>query len=107
VSEKMSSSGEMKAIEADIDATRERMGETLEELGSRLNPGYLKDEAIHAVKDATIGRVRRAATSGARSVRSTGRRLGVATKRNPLPAALIGGGVVLMFLGAWSRRKHR
>ena len=96
---------EMKAIEADIDATRDRMGETLEELGSRLNPHHLKDEAVHAVKDATIGKVQRAASTGVRSVKKAGKQMGGATKRNPLPAALIGGGLALMIAGAWRRAR--
>ena len=84
---------EVQAIEADIEVTRDRMGATVEELASRLSPAHLKDRAVHAVKDATIGRVRR-----------TGRRVGNVTKRNPIPAALIGGAVALLLFEAWRRR---
>ena len=46
--------GEMRA---DIDGARREMGTTLSELGDRLEPGNLVDQAKENLRDATIGRV--------------------------------------------------
>jgi ElaB/YqjD/DUF883 family membrane-anchored ribosome-binding protein len=77
------------AIRADIEATRERLGETLEELGSRLNPQRLKQQAKDAVHDATIGRVQNMARNTMDKATNTGKGIADVVRENPIPIALI------------------
>jgi hypothetical protein len=41
-------------ITNDIERTRDRMGDTLEELGGRLNPDRIKQRAKRKVRDAAV-----------------------------------------------------
>ena len=77
-------------IRADIETTRVEMGGTLNELGDRLDPGRLMSQAKENVKDATIGRVEETARGISDMAMET-------VKRNPMPAALAGIGLLLMW----------
>jgi hypothetical protein len=92
------------AIETDIEATRARMGETLEELGTRLNPHHLKAQAVDAVHEATIGRVRTMVRDTGNAAATAGRTAAGALRDNAVPAALIAAGVGLLL---WNRRTRR
>src|SRR5438128_266007 len=81
------------AARADIDATRARMGDTLEELGARLNPERLKQQAKDKVRDATIGRVQTMANTTVDKATSAGRKVTDAVRENPIPAGLIAAGI--------------
>ena len=78
-------------IRADIEETREEMGGTLNELGDRLEPGHLMNQAKDNVRDATIGRVEETARGMSDMVMDT-------IKRNPIPAALAGAGLALLWI---------
>jgi hypothetical protein len=86
---------EAAEIRADIEETRVEMGGTLNELGDRLEPGNLLDEARENVRDATIGRVEDTARGISDMVLET-------IKRNPIPAAMAGAGLALL----WANRSN-
>jgi hypothetical protein len=80
-------------IRAEIEDTRLEMGGTLNELGNRLEPGRLVDQAKENVREATIGRVEETAKGVSTMVIET-------IKRNPIPAAIAGTGLALL----WANR---
>ena len=82
---------EAAEIRAEIEQTREEMGGTLNELGDRLDPGNLMDQAKENVRDATIGRVEETARGMSDMVMDT-------IKRNPIPAAMAGAGLALLWM---------
>lgn len=82
---------EAAEIRAEIDETREQMGGTLNELGDRLEPGHLVQQAKDNVREATIGRVEETARGISEMVMET-------IKRNPIPAAMAGAGLALLWM---------
>ena len=84
---------EVAEIRADIDETRREMGGTLNELGDRLDPGNLMEQARENVREATIGRVEETAKGVSDMVMDT-------IRRNPVPAAIAGAGLALL----WANR---
>jgi len=86
---------EVAEIRADIEETRLQMGGTLNELGERLEPSRLVDQAKENVREATIGRVEETAKGVSDMVMDT-------IKRNPIPAALAGAGLALL----WANRSQ-
>lgn len=82
-------------IRAEIEETRVEMGGTLHELGDRLEPGHLMDQAKENVRDATIGRVEETAKGMSDMVMET-------IRRNPIPAAMAGAGLALL----WANRSN-
>jgi ElaB/YqjD/DUF883 family membrane-anchored ribosome-binding protein len=86
---------EVAEIRADIEETRREMGGTLNELGDRLEPGHLVEQAKENVREATIGRVEETAKGVSDMVMDT-------IKRNPIPAALAGAGLALL----WANRSQ-
>jgi hypothetical protein len=68
------------SIERELERTRARLGDHLDELTRRLSPGQLVDEALMYVKEG----------QAAEFVRN----LGTSVRDNPLPVALIGAGLV-------------
>ena len=86
---------EVTEIRADIEETRLEMGGTLNELGDRLEPSHLVNQAKENVREATIGRVEETAKGISDMVMET-------IKRNPIPAALAGAGLALL----WKNRSQ-
>jgi hypothetical protein len=82
---------EVTEIRAEIEETRVEMGGTLNELGDRLDPGNLMNEAKDNVREATIGRVEETAKGMTDMVMET-------IKRNPIPAAMAGAGLALLWM---------
>jgi hypothetical protein len=82
---------EVAEIRADIEETRLEMGGTLNELGDRLDPGNLMNEAKENVREATIGRVEETAKGMSDMVMET-------IKRNPIPAAMAGAGLAMLWM---------
>ena len=78
-------------IRAEIEETRHEMGGTLQELGDRLDPGNLMNQAKENVREATIGRVGETAKGMSDMVMET-------IKRNPIPAAMAGAGLALLWM---------
>jgi ElaB/YqjD/DUF883 family membrane-anchored ribosome-binding protein len=81
-------------IRAEIEETRMEMGGTLNELGDRLDPATLMDQAKENVREATIGRVEETAKGMSDMVMET-------IKRNPIPSALAGAGLLML----WKNRE--
>lgn len=73
-------------IEHEIDETRARMDRTLDELEFKLSPGQIASMAIHELTTSNPGR------------------LGEAVRRNPIPAILIGVGVLWLGLAMARQR---
>jgi hypothetical protein len=78
-------------IRAEIEETRLEMGGTLQELGNRLDPGNLMNQAKENVREATIGRVEETAKGMSDMVMET-------IKRNPIPAAMAGAGLAMLWM---------
>ena len=87
-------------IRADIDEAREEMGGTLQELGDRLEPGHLVQQAKDNVRDATIGRVEETAKGMSDMVIET-------IKNTPIPAAMAGAGLALLWMNRSNGSDHR
>lgn len=78
-------------IRADIEVTRYEMGDTLEALGEKLDPGRM-------VREATIGRVEGAVETVGETTRGTIEMVIETIKRNPIPAAIAGAGLALLWM---------
>ena len=88
---------ETTVIRAEIVETRERMSDTLDEIGERLNPHVLKEQVTERVKDgirdATIGRVEHMARNAADKVSDTKSNMADTIRDNPIPAAMVAVGL--------------
>ena len=84
---------EATIIRAEIVETRERMSDTLSEIGERLNPHVVKEQVTERVKegirDATIGRVEHMARNAADKVSETRTGIADTIRENPIPAAMV------------------
>jgi hypothetical protein len=112
---------ETAEIRAEIQATRERMSDNLEQLGERLNPENIKDRVKQDVRDATIGKVENMAQNAADKFGEAKETLGEAqrsvmdvVRENPIPAVMIGLGLGWLAYNArqqrslsdaWARRR--
>src|SRR5215213_6065048 len=76
-------------IEREIEQTRSRLSRDIDELGNKLNPQNLKEEAKSAIKDAAHGAV----SNVGEQARRTGFRLVEVIRENPLPVIAVGAGV--------------
>ena len=76
-------------IEREIEETRNRMSQNIDELGDRLNPQNLKQEAKSAIKNAASDAV----SNVGDQARRTGSRLVDVIRDNPLPVIAVGAGV--------------
>ena len=81
------------AIRAEIERTRDRLGETVEALGAQLNPSHLRQRVKDGVREATIGRVQHMASNTRDRISETGRGLAQTIRDNPVPAALAATGI--------------
>jgi gas vesicle protein len=90
-------------IRAEIRETRERMGDTIEEIGERLNPNRLKEQVKDNIRDATIGRVKTMAQNAANRVNDARQIITNTIRENPIPAALVGVGLGWLI---WSGRQQ-
>ena len=86
-------------LRAEIRETRERMSETLDELGDRLNPNRLKAQVKSNIREATVGRVENMARNAADRVNNTRHGVVDRIRDNPIPAAMVGIGLGWLFFG--------
>ena len=96
-------------IRAEIRDTRDRVGDTLEQIAERLNPRNVKEQVKEQVREnirdaadhvrdnirdtirgSTIGRVGHMAQNAAGRASETGTSIADTIRSNPIPAALIG-----------------
>ena len=83
---------EPEQIHDDIRHTREEMSETIDALGARLEPEYLKDQAVQAVRS---------------TAHDAGTRMIDTLKENPLPTAIAGLSIAWLFMKAGDSDRHR
>jgi ElaB/YqjD/DUF883 family membrane-anchored ribosome-binding protein len=76
-------------IEREIEQTRSRLSRDIDELGNKLSPSNLKEEAKTAIKDAAQGAV----SNVGEHARRTSSRLVEVIRENPLPVIAVGAGV--------------
>lgn len=77
-------------IEREIEMTRERMSQNIDELGEKLSPQNLKRQA----KEAITGKAQDVVNNVGDQARDTGSRLFDFIRENPLPVAAVGLGAV-------------
>lgn len=82
---------------SDIEETRGEMSGTLGEIGDRLDPGHIVDQAKQNVKDATIGRVEEAVDTAGETARGLTDMVMDTIKQNPIPAAIAGIGLAWLW----------
>lgn len=76
-------------IEREIEETRARMSQNIDELGDRLNPDNLKQEAKSAIRHVAHDAV----SNVGEQAKRTGSRLVDVIRENPLPVIAVGAGV--------------
>jgi ElaB/YqjD/DUF883 family membrane-anchored ribosome-binding protein len=84
----------------EIERTRHEMSRTADEIGERLTPSNIVEQAKETVRDATVGKVEEMATTASDMVsdagwqaRQAGNGIVETIKRNPIPAAMAGIGI--------------
>ena len=103
---------EVERLTQDIERTRGDMTGTLEELGDRLNPANVIQDAKATVREATVGKVETMANDVGTTARETGEGIIDTIRRNPLPAALAGIGIGWLWMSrdrgpSWTRGNAR
>lgn len=91
-------------IRESIDAARARMGETIEQIGDRVNPGRVKAEVkarareqLHEVKDNMKQKARDTMRNVEHGITDTGRGIWATIRENPVPAGMVGVGLAWLF----------
>ena len=99
-------------IRAEIEDTRADMSQTINEIQERLSPEHLMGQVKETVREATIGKVERvmetigevtepareAMSRAGTTIKEAGQEVGNGIWRNPIPIALIGLGVGMLFM---------
>jgi ElaB/YqjD/DUF883 family membrane-anchored ribosome-binding protein len=80
-------------IRQQIDQTRAQMEITIQEIGERLSPENLVEQAKSSAKEATIGRINEMKYEANQKVEEISGSVGQTIRENPLPVALIGLGL--------------
>lgn len=91
-------------IRRQIDYTRAQMTTTINEIGERLSPDNLIQQAKSSVKEATVGRMKDMSYQANRKVEGMSAGLGQTVRENPLPVALIGLGLGWLLLADRGKR---
>ncbi|HEX5581716.1 MAG TPA: DUF3618 domain-containing protein [Gemmatimonadaceae bacterium] len=104
--ETASDSGEDETvvIRAEIIETRERMGETLDEIGERLNPHVVTERVKDNIREAPIGRVENMARSASDTMNEARSTVMDTVRDNPVPAAMVAVGLGWLI---WNGRRER
>lgn len=89
---------EAERIVLEIEETRSDMGVTIDEIGHRLQPQTIADEARDKIREATVGRVERMVDDAGQTAQRTGNTLVETIRQNPVPAALAGIGAGWLML---------
>src|SRR5690606_39705763 len=89
-----------REIRESIEATRARMGETIEQIGDRVNPDRVKSELktrarhqINEAKDNVKRKARNTMRDVEHGVSDTGKGIWATIKDNPVPAGMVGVGL--------------
>jgi hypothetical protein len=101
-------SRDAEQLRGNIEQTRDRMSDTLDQLGERLNPNRIKRQVSDNIREATIGRVETMARHAADRVNDSKDGMLNTIRDNPIPAAMIGIGLGwLLFNGRREGRDDR
>jgi ElaB/YqjD/DUF883 family membrane-anchored ribosome-binding protein len=84
---------EAERIVAEIEVTRSEMSSTIDEIGHRLQPETIADQAKTKIREATVGRVERIVDDAGTTAQRTGNSIMETVRQNPVPAALAAIGV--------------
>jgi len=84
---------EAERIVSEIEVTRVDMSATIDEIGHRLQPQTIADEARVKIREATVGKVERIVDDAGQTATQTGNTLVSTIRQNPVPAALAGLGI--------------
>jgi hypothetical protein len=99
-------------LRGEIEHTRTELSETIDAIQERLNPQHLADEAQaaardaatgliedarEAVREATVGKAERFMSDVEDSARETGSSMMDTIRQNPLPSALVGIGLYMLY----------
>jgi uncharacterized protein YjbJ (UPF0337 family) len=89
-------------IREEIEHTRSEMSGTIDAIQERLSPDHLKEQAMGAVRDATIGRAQTMVDDVTYTAREKGATTWETIRANPIPAAMAAIGIGLL----WKNRSH-
>lgn len=97
-----SQTNDPQQIRREIERTRENMSQTVRALETQLNPEHLKQQAVAAIRQGTVGRVEEFADNATRTVKGAGDDVLDTIKHNPIPAALAAFGLGWL----WMERRN-
>ncbi|MDP8905336.1 MAG: DUF3618 domain-containing protein [Chloroflexota bacterium] len=80
-------------IVVEIEATRTQMSGTIDEIGHRLNPQTIADQAREQLREATVGRVERLVEDAGQTAQQTSNSIMQTIRQNPVPAAMAAIGI--------------
>jgi hypothetical protein len=80
-------------IETEIEDTRHEMSATIDEIGHRLQPQNIVEEARQKVREATVGKVERMVDDAGQTAQQTSTTLVETIRQNPVPAAMAAMGI--------------
>src|SRR3954451_22466236 len=84
---------EAERLASESEGARVDMSATIDEIGHRLQPQTIADEARDKIREATVGRVERIVDDASQTATQTGNNLVSTIRQNPVPAALAGIGI--------------
>src|ERR1043165_1525648 len=111
-------------LRADIEETRAEMTQTINEIQERLSPEHLVGQVKETVREATIGKVEKVmervgetisevsepalemAGRAGTAIKEAGSSVADSVWRNPIPVALIGLGVGMLFMKNYGGRSY-
>jgi ElaB/YqjD/DUF883 family membrane-anchored ribosome-binding protein len=105
-------SEDTEQLRAEIEDTRAEMSQTINEIQERLSPDHLMGQVKETVREATIGKVERvmetigemaepareAMSRAGSTIKEAGTEVGYRVWNNPIPLALIGLGVGMLWM---------
>jgi ElaB/YqjD/DUF883 family membrane-anchored ribosome-binding protein len=98
---------QVREAREEIRHTRERMSETLDQLGERLHPDRVKAELKSNIREATVGRVENMARQAKDRASEAGSGIMDTIRENPVPAAMVAVGLGwLLFSGRNREQRH-
>lgn len=98
------SSDDPDLIRRQIEHTRTQLGVTIQEIGERLSPENLLEQAKSSAREATVGRIKDMKNEANRKVEGVGNNLSQTIRDNPLPVAVIGLGLGWLLLSERNKR---
>lgn len=84
---------EAERIVSEIEETRSGMATTIDQIGHRLQPQNIAEEAKEKIREATVGKVEKIVDEAGQTAQRTGNTLMETVIQNPVPAALAGLGI--------------